>query len=315
MKKKYVFLLLFVFIFLTSFACKHENDVTPSDNSDEVTQTNENEEKVKHAITEYDWEYQAHFDFITYKHTPFYNRVSRAVYYETIDEFDNFMNLISKENQYDFIVPLIVNDEIYSIKSIMFALYSDYETMLDQVEMEFTFINGEPINAKPPSFEVSGYDYVTEYNKLECNLHYYKDKDPNNTFPFNFAVIFTTHSGSSVLNYYKIIEKHTGKKFDIYDQENFFYDEERYYGFKNYNDPENTTLVDVFSRTEVYSNEIFNAQIDIYVYLGDLKSQINETLPYNKELLEEIKPEINRIYDYVYQSIQDYGYATYHNVN
>ena len=291
-------LLMLTFVMLLSFSCVKKNTV------DNKTITHTIIERRKQLDT-------INKDLFSNSITPFYYNNQYVEYLNNCQEFDDFIKKIDRQNEYEFMIPKLFNDEMFSKTDIQFKFISDYDTIYTNClkKGEYFDESRKQIKDINMTLEEADYKLVTDYSRIQFSSYYNKENDEDNLFKFDFDVNYYTRTGKLVIDYYNKIYNYSNIKFDIYDFDNF-----EYYETRDYLLDINNKLKNVKSRIIIYDNSFFNAYLDIIIHIDqETLDEININEEIDEEKLSELTQEINKIYDYIYKELIECGYNLYLN--
>lgn len=303
--RKYSLLIIFIIICVIC-GCKNEGTIDIIDNDDS--------EIIKHSIESYRYSvryYSSETD-IRPSYIPKGYNSGMTIVFESVDEFDNFINNKLKE-KYDFIFPLIYSDELFNSKRLSYTYYLDSERYNQLIG------DKDPHDRDQKILEEIDYDLETGYGEIAITLIYDPRMEDNPIFEDYIKIQFQIKLGDCYLNYLNDEKMLTGEYFDVYDIDNFVYKEIRYQSFGR-----NVHSVEYFGdNIQIYNNGvkgyIFNISVTPKVS-SNVNSQIYEYLRNGQieeadELIKSIEESNYKEYDYIYNKIIEYGYKTYSNKN
>ena len=307
--KKLISIITILLIFTVSLSCKKEKTVPITE---EVIEEEIHTIEEKHVLSD-----ARTYNLLAYDFIPFYYNDRWIESFYSCQEFDNFMKKISQGNKYDFFIPLLIDDPIFSkTKSrIDFEFISDYDTIYTnclKIGEEYDPRSGR-VKTLYKTLEEANYELVTDYLKIMEYCSYRKEDDESDTFKYDFSVKFYTCSGKIITDYYDLIYQNTNKTYDVNDVDNFNYNETRFYQYSGSIDK--PKFRHARSTIVIYDNELYNAYLDITIILDStIYGEMNPFGRYDEEKLEAFKEDAKEIYDFVYNKLIEYGYKTYSNI-
>ena len=296
MKYKYLIIIILLLLTLT-ISCNKKENVSK-------TKEEETEETVleKHTIESHRFSTQYFSPSIAGpSYIPSNYKSTITISFDSFEEFDYFMNNKLKE-EFNFIYPLIVNDESFNYKEIAYVYYLDNDT--------YNELMNKGIENYNELLEDIDYDLSTGYGevylRLGCN-------DPESSDDYNepIRISYAMSIGKFYNEYLENIKELTGDYFDVFDLNNY-YKEIR---CQSIND---TIYVDeFFDLIQVHNGSTAGCSIRVTAFpeiSSDVFHLLNDgKIEEAKDIIEEAEKNNYRIYDQVYEKIIDYGFKIYSN--
>ena len=298
--KRYLSVILIMLILLISISCNKNNK--------EITEPVIEKHPISYRNTSYN---ALSVDMLDATIIPFYYHDRYLETFNNYDDFDSFMNKIDKNNKYAFFIPLIGNSNLFNKITFQFQFISDYDTIYTNcLKIEDKYDESrKTVFTTYKTLEEADYKLVTDYNKIDVKFYYDKDTDESHKYKYSFTLDFYTRSGSLIIDYFDKIYRHSNKKYDIYNTNEFIYSEQRIFSSKA-----NNQLARVGSKIYLFDNDLYNAYFVINVDVDrDIFDDINLSGEIDEEKLNVLKEDLNYIYDSIYEEIIKYGYKIYDN--